>query len=134
MIQSNALYLGDLYADIGGEAGIRQLVAHFYARMDAVPQFASLRALHPASLEASADKLFCFLSGWLGGPDLFVEKYGSPQLRARHLPFAIGVAERDQWVACMVLAMEDAGVKADLRHYLLGKFFKTADFMRNKPD
>ncbi|GHU10918.1 globin [Betaproteobacteria bacterium] len=134
MVQSNPLYLGDLYADIGGEAGIKQLVTRFYARMDTTPQFASLRAMHPASLEGSADKLFCFLSGWLGGPDLFVEKYGAPQLRARHLPFAIGTAERDQWVACMVLAMEDAGVEETLRNHLLGKFFKTADFMRNKSD
>jgi hemoglobin len=75
-----------------------------------------------------------FLSGWFGGPDLFVENYGHPRLRARHMPFAIGTQERDQWVACMVLAMEDIGIDADVRKVLLNNFFNTADFMRNRPD
>jgi hemoglobin len=73
-----------------------------------------------------------FLSGWLGGPDLFVEKFGHPRLRARHSPFEIGINERDQWVACMVLAMEDVDIEAGVRAKLLENFFKTADFMRNK--
>ncbi|MDR3323396.1 MAG: group II truncated hemoglobin, partial [Zoogloeaceae bacterium] len=103
------------YEILGGEAALGRLVDRFYALMDAVPRFAPLRALHPESLQGAREKLFMFLSGWLGGPDLFVEKYGHPRLRERHLPFAIGTAERDQWVACMVLAMEDVGVEAGLR-------------------
>lgn len=88
--------------------------------------------MHPADLSGSRDKLFMFLSGWFGGPDLFVEKFGHPKLRARHMPFAIGTKERDQWVACMVLAMEDVGLSEDVRKVLLTNFFNTADFMRNK--
>ena len=100
--------------------------------MDSVPQFHGIRAMHPADLANSRDKLYMFLSGWLGGPDLFVEKFGHPRLRGRHMPFAIGVAERDQWVACMVLAMEDVGIEEGIRARLMANFFHTADFMRNK--
>ena len=100
--------------------------------MDTVPQFQGIRAMHPADLTISRDKLYMFLSGWLGGPDLFVEKFGHPRLRGRHMPFAIGVAERDQWVACMALAMEDVGLEEGIRAKLLENFFNTADFMRNK--
>jgi hemoglobin len=100
--------------------------------MDTVPQFQGIRAMHPADLTSSRDKLYMFLSGWMGGPDLFVEKFGHPRLRGRHMPFAIGVAERDQWVACMALAMEDVGLEESVRAKLLENFFNTADFMRNK--
>lgn len=120
------------YEKIGGEATVGKLADRFYELMDTVPQFAELRAMHPESLQGSREKLFMFLSGWFGGPDLFVENYGHPRLRARHMPFAIGTQERDQWVACMVLAMEDIGIDADVRKVLLNNFFNTADFMRNK--
>ncbi|KAB2925696.1 MAG: group II truncated hemoglobin [Dechloromonas sp.] len=120
------------YERIGGEATVGKLADRFYELMDTVPQFAELRAMHPPSLAGSRDKLYKFLSGWFGGPDLFVEEYGHPRLRARHMPFAIGTQERDQWVACMVLAMEDVGIDEDIRKVLLNNFFNTADFMRNK--
>jgi hemoglobin len=99
------------YEKIGGDAAVGQLCDRFYELMATVPQFSELRAMHPESLKGSRDKLYMFLSGWLGGPDLFVEKFGHPRLRGRHAPFAIGVSERDQWVACMVLAMEDVGIE-----------------------
>ena len=121
------------YRLIGGEATVRRLCQCFYELMDSVPQFATIRALHPADLQSSRDKLFMFLSGWLGGPDLYVQKVGHPMLRRRHLPFAIGEAERDQWVACMYLAMESIGIEEPAREKLLASFFSTADFMRNQP-
>ena len=120
------------YDKIGGDAAVARLCDRFYALMDSVPQFAELRALHPADLQGSRDKLYMFLSGWFGGPDLFVEKFGHPRLRARHMPFAIGVKERDQWVACMALAMENVGLDDGVRAKLLENLFNTADFMRNK--
>ena len=120
------------YDKIGGDAAVARLCDRFYALMDSVPQFAELRALHPADLQGSRDKLYMFLSGWFGGADLFVEKFGHPRLRARHMPFAIGVKERDQWVACMVLAMEEVGIEESVRAKLLQNFFNTADFMRNQ--
>ena len=120
------------FEKIGGDAVVAQLTARFYELMDTVPQFAELRALHPEDLKGSRDKLYMFLSGWFGGPDLFVEKFGHPRLRARHMPFEIGTKERDQGVACMVLAMEDVGIEESIRAKLLENFFNTADFMRNK--
>ena len=119
------------YEQIGGEPTVARLCDRFYELMDSVPQFQGIRAMHPADLANSRDKLYMFLSGWLGGPDLFVEKFGHPRLRGRHMPFAIGIDERDQWVACMVLAMEDVGVEEEIRAKLLQNFFNTADFMRN---
>jgi hemoglobin len=122
------------YELMGGDLAVARLTDRFYELMATVPQFSALREMHPADLKGSRDKLYMFLSGWLGGPDLFVEKFGHPRLRARHLPFSIGAAERDQWVACMVLAMEDVGIEADLRRRLLENFFNTADFMRNREE
>ncbi len=91
-----------------------------------------MRTLHGPTLESAREKLYLFLSGWLGGPPLYVERYGHPRLRARHLPFAIGVVERDQWLACMRRALEDTGVHADAVAALMPEFFKTADWMRNR--
>ena len=122
------------YEQIGGDAAVGKLCDRFYELMDSVPQFQGIRVMHPADLTHSRDKLYMFLSGWMGGPDLFVEKFGHPRLRGRHMPFAIGVAERDQWVACMVLAMEDVGIEESVRARLLANFFHTADFMRNKAE
>ncbi len=120
------------YALLGGESAVRALVDRFYDLMDLEPQFAAIRVLHPSSLDGSRDKLFAFLSGWLGGPDLYVQQHGHPRLRARHLPFAIGIAERDQWMACMMLAMQELHVDTSLAERLAKAFFGTADWMRNK--
>ena len=122
------------YQLLGGEARLRAVVTRFYALMDAVPEYYGIRKLHPADLAGSAEKLFMFLSGWLGGPSLYIEKYGHPRLRARHLPFAIASAERDQWMACMRQAMEEEGVEPALRDALLEALHGTADWMRNRPD
>lgn len=121
-----------IYELIGGDTTVARLCDRFYELMDSVPQFSELRQMHPGDLKSSREKLYMFLSGWFGGPDLFVEKFGHPRLRARHMPFSIGVQERDQWVACMVLAMESVGIEASLRAKLLENFFNTADFMRNR--
>jgi hemoglobin len=119
------------YERVGGDARVRELVDRFYDLMDLEDQFKGLRALHPTTLEGSRDKLYWFLSGWLGGPSLYIEKFGHPRLRARHLPFEIGISERDQWMRCMSMAMEDVGLSEDLRLRLMQAFFQTADWMRN---
>ncbi|MBK1614558.1 cyanoglobin [Rubrivivax gelatinosus] len=121
-----------LFERLGGEAGVRTLVDRFYDLMELEPGYAALRAMHPQSLDGSRDKLFWFLCGWLGGPDHYVQRFGHPRLRARHLPYAIGVAERDQWLACMVQAMADCGLEAALAERLAESFFGTADWMRNR--
>jgi len=117
---------------LGGEPVVRQLVDRFYDLMDLEPAYAGLRALHPEALEGSRDKLHWFLCGWLGGPQHYVERFGHPRLRARHLPYPIGIAERDQWMDCMVQAMRDLQIDDTLAARLTESFFGTADWMRNK--
>ena len=125
---------GSLYGLVGGDQKLRELVDRFYDLMDLEPDFAALRAMHPPSLDMSRDKLYHFLSGWTGGPDLYTPRYGNAFLRARHLPFAIGTSARDQWLTCMVLAMQECEISEDKQDILLEAFFRTADWMRNKPD
>jgi hemoglobin len=117
---------------IGEEAGVRKLVDRFYDLMDTLPEAAPIRALHPPSLDSSRDKLHWFLVGWLGGPDLYVVRFGHPRLRARHLPFSIGDAERDQWMMCMRRALEETVSDKLLVEILSGSFSRVADHMRNR--
>lgn len=122
------------YVVLGGEAGVRALVDRFYDLMELDPAYAAIRALHAPSLAAAREKLFLFLTGWLGGPPLYTERYGHPRLRARHLPFPIATVERDQWLACMDRALADSDVEPALRAGLMKAFFQTADWMRNRAD
>ena len=121
------------YAQIGGEVPVRTMIDRFYDLMDTAPEYYVIRKLHPADLSGSRDKLFMFLSGWLGGPPLYTDRFGPPFLRRRHQPFAIGETERDQWMSCMTRVMQDLGWEAALQQELVNAFFKTADFMRNQP-
>ena len=122
------------YELLGAESGVRELVDRFYDYMESEPGAQGIRRLHAKSLKASRDKLFLFLSGWLGGPGLYVEKYGHPMLRRRHLPFAIGKDERDQWLYCMRRALDDMPIEDGLRERLMTAFLATADHMRNQAE
>jgi hemoglobin len=117
---------------MGGEPAVRALVDRFYDLMELEAGHAPIRDLHPTSLDGSRDKLFWFLCGWLGGPQHYVERFGHPRLRARHLPFSIGIRERDLWLACMNQAMVDMEVDPRLASQLKESFFNTADWMRNR--
>jgi len=117
---------------IGGEVAVRALTDRFYDLMHQTPEFANVRTLHQADLAEARQKLFEFLSGWLGGPELYVKKHGHPRLRARHMPFAIGDGERDQWMACMTRALDECGLSDDVKAFLRPRFQQVADFMRNR--
>lgn len=117
---------------IGGEAKIQALVERFYDLMDIEPNYQALRRTHGSDLANARQRLFWFLCGWMGGPQHYTERFGHPMLRARHMPFAIGIAERDQWVACMNQAMKETGVDPELQKRLGESFFQTADWMRNQ--
>lgn len=121
-----------LYELIGGGTALRTLVDRFYDVMDSAPEAAQIRALHPKSLELSREKLFMFLSGWSGGPSLYMEKYGHPRLRQRHMPFPIGKAERDQWLWCMDKALAESPFDPQLIEYLKGRFAEIANSMQNR--
>ncbi len=120
------------YETMGGDAKVRALVDRFYDLMDLEPAYTELRQAHGPSLDDARDKLYWFLSGWLGGPDHYIERFGHPRLRARHLPFSIGIKERDQWLACMFQSMKEVEVDPVLAERLEQSFFQTADWMRNK--
>jgi hemoglobin len=122
------------YERLGGESGVRELVDRFYDYMDQLQEATTIRALHASNLKGSRQKLFLFLSGWLGGPDLYLEKYGHPMLRRRHLPFSIGNVERDQWLLCMQRALDDMALEPGFRKQLMNAFRQTADHMRNRPE
>lgn len=118
---------------LGGVDQIRALVERFYDVMDSDPKAANLRAIHAADLTEAREKLFMFLTGWTGGPQLYIERYGHPFLRRRHMPFEIGEEQRDQWMYCMVRAMHDIGVEEEVMRKLAEALWGVADFMRNKP-
>ncbi len=120
------------YELAGGEEGLRRLVARFYAIMDSAPEAAGIRAMHGADLGPVSNSLFEYLSGWLGGPPLYSQRTGTVCLTAPHKGFAIGEAERDQWLFCMRQAMADLGWPEETRALFDGPFFAIADFVRNR--
>ena len=120
------------YDVLGGDAGIRRLVDRFYDLMDTAPEATHVRALHAASLKASREKLYLFLTGWTGGPPLYVAQRGHPRLRMRHFPFVIATRERDEWLWCMDRALDEHEMPTELREALRGKLHALADHMRNQ--
>lgn len=120
------------YQRIGGDAVIRSLVNRFYELMDELPEAYAARKIHPADLTESGNKLFDFLSGWLGGPQRYIEKHGHPMLRRRHFPYAIGPEERDQWLLCMKQALDETVANATLREDLYARFSELGEHMRNQ--
>ncbi len=120
------------YEVIGGETAIRTLVEKFYYYMDTLPEAKGIRDIHQADLTSAETKLFKYLTGWLGGPNLYIEEYGHPMLRARHLPFAIGESERDQWMLCMNKAIDEVPMDPRLKTSLQTALQDLATHMINK--
>lgn len=123
-----------VYERIGGEAAIRQLVKRFYELMDTLPEAYGIRKLHPDDLSGSEQKLFMYLSGYLGGPNLYIEQFGHPRLRARHMPFPIDADARDQWLLCFDQAMTEVIADEPLRQAIMKPIRDLADFMRNQAE
>jgi len=120
------------YEAMGGEQAIRSLVDRFYFYMDTLPEAAEIRKMHAKSLLSAKDKLFKFLSGWLGGPDLYIQEFGHPMLRKRHFPFAIGQSERDQWILCMIKALAELNMDAGVRGTVQEALSQLASHMINQ--
>jgi hemoglobin len=120
------------YEALGGEDDVRQLVERFYEHMDEDAEATTIRRMHPEDLGRAQQRLFEFLSGWLGGPNLYWERHGHPRLRMRHLPFAIDAAARDAWMGCMRLALAETVADETLRAQLDQALFNVANHMRNQ--
>lgn len=116
---------------LGGRAAVVRLVDAFYRHMDTSPDARGIRAMHEPDLASTKAVLVLYLCEWLGGPKEYSAQRGHPRLRRRHNAFAIGLAERDAWLACMDAALGDVGATPELRGELMAAFFKTADWMRN---
>lgn len=120
------------YERLGGDAPLHAIVDHFYDYMETLPEAKTIRDLHPRDLRSAREKLFMFLSGWLGGPDRYIAAFGHPRLRARHLPFPIGSEERDQWLLCMQKALDDVVTDRIFKEQLMMAFAQTANHMMNQ--
>jgi hemoglobin len=120
------------YDFIGGESAIQSLVDRFYFYMDILPEAQGIRAMHQTDLATAKDKLFKFLSGWLGGPNLYTEEFGHPMLRMRHFPFKIGESERDQWMLCMNKALAEISMDPRLHTNIQTALQQLATHMINQ--
>ena len=121
-----------LYEAVGGDAAVRALTRRFYELMDTLPEAARCRAIHPPDLSASEEKLYEYLTGWLGGPPLYTQKRGHPMLRRRHFMASIGPAERDEWLLCFVRALEETVPSEGLRKIILEPVTRLAHHMQNQ--
>jgi hemoglobin len=120
------------YDLLGGDAGVRRLCEAFYRIMDTLPEAATIRAMHKADLSEVSEKLYEFLSGWLGGPPLYMRKYRTFCLSKPHAPYAIDAAARDQWLMCMDRALDEVGASPEVKAMLKEPFFQIAEMMRNR--
>ena len=118
------------YEALGGDSEVRRLTELFYDCIDASAP--TLRAMLPTNDAVTRDKLYEFLSGWLGGPALYVEKRGHPMLRMRHMPFSIGPTEAEEWLRCMSESLDEMNVDGPLRSYLDSQFRRSAQWMENR--
>jgi hemoglobin len=116
----------------GGFEGIKQLVDAFYDAMENLPLARTVREMHSSDLDESRDKLSRFLTGWLGGPKLFSEKYGPIRIPVAHRHLEIGPAERDAWLACMQIAVDAQPYAQDFRDYLMAQLYVPAERSRNR--
>jgi hemoglobin len=125
--------MSTLYEHLGGQPVVDHLVEAFYRRMDTLPEAATIRAMHAADLTHVKIVLKKYLGEWLGGPNHYTSERGHPRLRARHMPFRIGEAERDAWLLCMHGALEETVTASELREPIYEKLAALADWMRNQP-
>lgn len=129
---TNEIRTSSTYKRIGGAKILKNIVDDFYMYMDILPEAKTIRAQHAEDLSETREKLFMFLSGWMGGPDLYIEAFGHPRLRSKHVHFPIGEKERDEWLFCMSKALSKAKIDSILYEQLMSSFTHTANHMMNK--
>ncbi len=120
------------YELLGGETGVRQLAHEFYNVMNEHIEAKNIRDMHAKNLELIQEKLFKYLSGWMGGPALYLQEYGTICLSKPHAKYAIGADERDQWLTCMDVALERVGASDEVKEMLKEPMYNMAEMMRNR--
>ena len=118
------------YKAAGKFAGLQRLAAAFYQAMDTLPEAQVIRAMHSSDKEVSSDKLACFLAGWLGGPKLYREKYGSIAIPRVHAHLNIDESARDAWLKCMAVALAAQPYQQSFKDYLLRELYTPAERSR----
>ena len=120
------------YQMIGGEAGVERLVKMFYDIVESDPAGASLMAMHNQGhgLAHAREVQFEFLSGFLGGPQLYLERHRHSNVRRMHAHLAIGTAERDSWLTCMDQSLRAVIADPEIRSLLMGHFSRVAEALR----
>jgi hemoglobin len=119
------------YELIGQEAGVKALASAFYEAMDELEEARSVREMHAKNLDVIKQKLYEYLNGWLGGPHLYKDKYGTICLTEPHQPYPIGEAQRDQWIACWGRALEKVDAPEDFRTMTKEPISRMAGFLVN---
>lgn len=128
---SDAFGIGNAsFVAAGGADGLLRLSSAFYAYMDSLPEAAAIRAMHPADLTLSTDKLATFLSGWLGGPKTYPARFGPISIPSAHAHLAIDEAERDAWLLCMARAVADQPWSSSFKAYFLRAIAVPAERVR----
>lgn len=117
-----------LFEKLGAE-NIQTLVNRFYDLVFAHPQISHL---FKTDKEVIKEKQRLFLTQFLGGPDLYSQQYGHPQMRARHLPHPIGDDDAVAWLECMNKAISTLSIDEKLKDELFKRFIPTAMFMVNR--
>lgn len=123
-----------IYTRLGGEPVLREFVDHLYDFMDYFPAVEPLRKMHSADLSVARERLFMFLSGMLGGPPLYMEAFGHPRLRQKHMHLKIGNKEKDQWLLCAHNAANQLAITTETREDLMMEITLMADHLRNQED
>jgi hemoglobin len=119
------------YELLGGEENVRTLAITFYQVMDELTEAEEIRRMHAENLEEVQQKLFEYLSGWLGGPNLYKEKYNTVCLTSPHKPYKINASHRDQWLLCMDKALERVKAPEQVQDMLKQPMYRLADFIKN---
>jgi hemoglobin len=117
------------YQAVGGEETFRRIVARFYAEVAADE---ILRPMYPEQdLGPAEERLRLFLIQYWGGPHTYSDNRGHPRLRMRHAPFEVGPLQRDAWLRCMRIAVDEAGLSEEHRAQLWNYLEMAANSMLN---
>jgi hemoglobin len=123
-----------LYDLIGGEAALRNLVETFYDIVEFEPEGKVLHVLHLRGHGVAHSRIeqLNFLSGFFGGPRLYLEKYGQASVREMHAHVGIDAEARDAWLKCMSMAIDRVGFSAELKERMMGPFTRVATMLVNE--
>jgi len=121
-----------MYVELGGADAVRALVNRFYDIMDSDPAVAPLRAMHAADLAPMRDKLYDWMSAYLGGPQHYFKRPDALCFSAAHSHLAIDATIRDQWLGCMFRALDDTGVAPALQARVRPPLAELANFLLNR--